>query len=404
MSDIVTFSEIKDKLLARMEKFDGVADTAFFINKVLTWWKILNVKSQYMDIRRNDDLQAAISDPCDERLETLLKFGDMALQMGGKQGKRQKQLTRDTAQAIFHTCNGLVNLCRQLLSTSHQYVLFGQFSTDPLEKEFSKLRQGSGGTYFINVQQIVKKSNINRDKLLLALKADTAAMDVEDQGHACSDCGFAIESNEKACEAVDNLEELEASIFVETKSVLIYIAGYVTRKDPELDEVSQLEQTTFYFEKIACASEERRLEVAKSEELLMLTYNLALPEVQPSTSVSEIPDHAVDDTSAKILQQYHPILLSSYQPIYITGDGSYWTNNNAESINHVLKHMVGWTPQQLRMLVDKLRAMVKTQGDKLRAMVKTQSAEVARALVGLVTCAWLLPMSICRFLVTSGNI
>ncbi|KAL8604200.1 hypothetical protein ACOMHN_014768 [Nucella lapillus] len=49
-----------------------------------------------------------------------------------------------------------------------------------------------------------------------------------------------------------------------------------------------------------------------------------------------------------------------------------WTNNNAESINHVLKHMVGWTPQQLPMLVD-----------KLRAMVKTQSAEVARALVGL---------------------
>jgi hypothetical protein len=53
-------------------------------------------------------------------------------------------------------------------------------------------------------------------------------MDVEDPGHACSDCGFAIESNEKACEAVDNLEELEASISVETKSVLIYIAGYVT--------------------------------------------------------------------------------------------------------------------------------------------------------------------------------
>ncbi|KAL8604201.1 hypothetical protein ACOMHN_014769 [Nucella lapillus] len=74
--------------------------------------------------------------------------------------------------------------------------------------------------------------------------------------------------------------------------------------------------------RIACASEERRLEVAKSEELLMLTYNLALPEVQPATSVSEIPDHAVDDTSAKILQQYHPILLSSYQPIYITGDGN----------------------------------------------------------------------------------
>ena len=232
-----------------MEKFDDVGDTAIFINKVLTWWKILNVKSRHMDTRHSDNLQAAVSDPSDERLETLLKFGDMALQMGGKQGKRQKQLTRDTSQAIFHTCNGLVALCRQLLSTTHQYVLFGKFSTDPLEKQFSKLRQGSGGTYFINVQQIVEKSNINRAKLLLILKTDKAVMDAEEPGHSCSDCGFVIESNEKACETVDNLEELEASLPVETKSVLIYIAGYVTRKDPELDEISQLGQTTCYFHK-----------------------------------------------------------------------------------------------------------------------------------------------------------
>ncbi|GFO34950.1 transposable element p transposase [Plakobranchus ocellatus] len=138
------FSEKTHQALLKhtgMEKFEDIEDTAIFINKVLTWWKILNVKSQYMDVRQNDHLQAAIGDPNDERLETILNFGNMALQMAGKQGKRQKQLTRDTAQAIFHTCNGLVSLCRHLLLTSHQYVLLGQFSTDPLVKEFSKLRQ-----------------------------------------------------------------------------------------------------------------------------------------------------------------------------------------------------------------------------------------------------------------------
>lgn len=230
-----------------LKEFEGVEDTAIFINKVLTWWKILNVKSRYMDIRQNDNLQAAISDPCDERLGTVLAFGDMALQMAGKQGKRQKQLTRDTAQAIFHTCNGLVSLCRHLLTTSHQYVLVGQFSSDPLEKEFSKLRQGSGGTYFINVQQIVEKTNINKAKLLLTLKTDS--INNEDAGHACSDCKFTLESDEKACETVDNLEVLENSVSSETKSVLVYIAGYVTRKDPELDELSLLGETTFYYAK-----------------------------------------------------------------------------------------------------------------------------------------------------------
>ena len=243
------FSEKTHQALLKhpgMKKLEGVEDTSIFINKVITWWKILNVRAKYMDVRHNDALQAAITDPCDERLETVLSFGEMALQMAGKQGKRQKQLTRDTAQAVFHTCNGLVCLCRHLLSTSHKYVLFGQFSTDPLEKEFSKLRQGSGGTYFINVQQIVEKTRINRAKLLLTLKTDLSG---EDAGHDCSDCSFTLESDEKACEAVDSLEVLEASVPLETKSVLVYIAGYVTRKDPELDETSLLGQTTLYFDK-----------------------------------------------------------------------------------------------------------------------------------------------------------
>jgi hypothetical protein len=53
-------------------------------------------------------------------------------------------------------------------------------------------------------------------------------------------------------------------------------------------------------------------------------------------------------------------------------DNLHRTNNNAECVNNVLKHMVGFTPQQLPELVV-----------KLRALVKTQTAEVSRALVGL---------------------
>lgn len=91
-------------------------------------------------IINNDNIMAQISDPNDNRLMTILQIGEMAKQMEGKQGKRNKQLTRDTARALHHACNGLVHLCRHLLDTSHQYVLFGQFSTDPLEKKLSKLR------------------------------------------------------------------------------------------------------------------------------------------------------------------------------------------------------------------------------------------------------------------------
>ena len=46
-----------------------------------------------------------------------------------------------------------------------------------------------------------------------------------------------------------NLEELEESVSFENKSSLVYIAGYITRNDLELDERTRLGQTSFYFEK-----------------------------------------------------------------------------------------------------------------------------------------------------------
>ena len=109
-----------------------------------------------------------VQDPPYERLNTILQFSEMALQIKDGQGKRYKQFTRDAAQVIYHTRNGIISLCRSLLRVSHNYVLLGTFSTDPLEKEFEKLRQGSGGTYFLTVQQIIEKLNISKASLLLS--------------------------------------------------------------------------------------------------------------------------------------------------------------------------------------------------------------------------------------------
>ena len=50
---------------------------------------------------------------------------------------------------------------------------------------------------------------------------------------------------------------------------------------------------------------------------------------------------------------------------------STWTNNNCESINHVLKQAVQWQPNQLPDLID-----------KIRSLVNGQFAEADRALIG----------------------
>ena len=93
-----------------------------------------------------------------------------------------------THNLLYHTCK----LCRSLLDSSHQFVILSEFSTDPLKKEFSKLRQGSEATYFITVQQVIKKLIISRTKLLLTV--DNLVVDFSlDTAHCCQNCGFLLD-------------------------------------------------------------------------------------------------------------------------------------------------------------------------------------------------------------------
>ena len=139
----------------------------------------------------------------------------------------------------------MVELCRYLLAQSHEFVLLGEFSTDPLEKEFSKIRQGSGGTYFITVQQVLEKLNITKTKLLFKLDLDPSNFNVE-VGHACSKCEYLFV--EKISEIFLVFAGLRGKIPLQTKMALVHIAGYVTRYDMP-SESELLHTTTFYFHK-----------------------------------------------------------------------------------------------------------------------------------------------------------
>ena len=191
-------------------------DTIRFLEIFVKFWKIVNVRVPYLDQRYRDPAKAVISSPDNERLLFLLQLGVMAEQMTAKQGKRHCQLTRDTGNALSHTCQGLVSLSKLLLKqSSFSYVLLGSFTTDPLEKMFGKLRQGSGGTYFINVQQVIEKVKIQRAKLSLQIGIDINSLSAE-SGHNCEKCGYLLDEN--ACDVFDNLPELENNLRRDVKA------------------------------------------------------------------------------------------------------------------------------------------------------------------------------------------
>ena len=183
-------------------------DTVVFIEKVLQFWHIVNVKSPHEDICMGDKDRAVIRSENDEQLKTLQEFGDMALKMckSGTIVERAKCFTKDTSKAIWHSCNGLVGLSKHLLKTSHQYVLLGIFTTDHLEKQFGKLRQGCGGTYFITVQQIMEKMAIQKTKICLRFDDGSLLNTTDNHGHsvhACDKCSFIVTEN--MCTIIDNL-------------------------------------------------------------------------------------------------------------------------------------------------------------------------------------------------------
>ena len=64
-----------------MRHVDGREETAAFVEIGVSWFKILNVNCIGLDIRFNNKLQAVVQDPLDKRLNTILQFGETALQI-----------------------------------------------------------------------------------------------------------------------------------------------------------------------------------------------------------------------------------------------------------------------------------------------------------------------------------
>ena len=148
-----------------------------------------------------DPCKRAVASIDDTNLKFVLEFAELSEKMAAQsKGFRIRQLTKDASFMISHTCKGLVDIAKFLFESGKSFVLFGAFSTDPLEKYFSKLRQGSGGTYFIIAQSVIEKTNIFQSKLALNLNLQ---IDELSDGHHCSSCSRDLSVQE--AEVLDNV-------------------------------------------------------------------------------------------------------------------------------------------------------------------------------------------------------
>ena len=135
-------------------EIQDVSGTIYFSTFVLEFWKIVNVHSKLTAQKTLDNLKAVITSPYGTSIQKLKSFNAFIQNMHCTGGEKNENFNKRHTCLYVANClvNGLVELSEYLFRKElFEYVILGSFSTDPLEKEFSKLRQGSGGTYFITV-------------------------------------------------------------------------------------------------------------------------------------------------------------------------------------------------------------------------------------------------------------
>ncbi|XP_037518749.2 uncharacterized protein LOC119395817 [Rhipicephalus sanguineus] len=149
--------------------FQHAKETSEYIDTILTWWNIVNVKTPRKGQRLRDHLQGPIVSSLCPQLEFLQKAVEW-LDHWESLRHDNGRLTRETHAAFSHTTHALHELAIYCLEELHfEYVLLGKFQTDCLEDRFGKYRQLSGANYHVSIRQIYESENKLRLQKVLDL-------------------------------------------------------------------------------------------------------------------------------------------------------------------------------------------------------------------------------------------
>ena len=102
------------RFYGQQEQYSAFNQTAEFLHYVRTWFDIVNVKSPWKRVRRNNGMLQPISNTNQESLAYIEKFGNMMLNWE-KQTKKTTQISTDTIRGVAATCRGLAGLAKYLL-------------------------------------------------------------------------------------------------------------------------------------------------------------------------------------------------------------------------------------------------------------------------------------------------
>lgn len=233
------FNENNVAALKTIENFEILGgqslciNTSNFIEIILKWWKIFNIKSPKKGVRLNDDWQKPFSSLNDERFIFLDKFSEWLDIWHNTAGTAS--LTNETYTALSHSTKVMKEIITYLLNFEEikfNYILPGKFQSDLLEQRFSQYRQMSGGNYHVSLQQILESER--KLSLYTTLKIGNENLNLRKLNDLDKD--KFTESADVTKYIIDNFseimnEEINLNTFDNNMmKACVYIAGYIAFK------------------------------------------------------------------------------------------------------------------------------------------------------------------------------
>ncbi|KAH6925859.1 hypothetical protein HPB50_011306 [Hyalomma asiaticum] len=164
------------RVVGGKHKLNHYEETATFIDIIVKWWKVVNVKTPFKGFRLRDEFQKRVfpssRDPKVSFLYDLLDW----LDAWQEKNTNACRLTDETHGALCQTTQALVEIARYCFDELHlSFVLLGKFQTDLLEDRFVKYRRLAGYHYHVSIRQLYESENKLRLQSTLPRVSTSAA-------------------------------------------------------------------------------------------------------------------------------------------------------------------------------------------------------------------------------------
>ena len=203
--------------------------TAEFMNIVIKFWTIVNVKNTTKGVHKRLDDAKVLNDTADSRLQWLQNMASW-LKLWNNQTTKAGHLTKETFTALSHTVETLVLLVKHLLQHHKlSYVLLGKFQTDNLEARFGQYRMMCGTNYLVTVKEVLQSEKKLKLKSLLKLYSRSkGVVKIKDfLGEFSDPCKEKCDSQFLA---TFPYAKITTKVSDDVLSSLLYTSGYVARK------------------------------------------------------------------------------------------------------------------------------------------------------------------------------